>query len=208
MTTLINGGLPYEIDGVEISPDFRNMLRVEAISEDSELSQTEKFALMLDQLFPELPKDYAWAFEKLIWFLNRGNVPDEQENQAKKTKKGYDFTQDASLIFSAFFATYGINLADIKFLHWWEFLAMFEGLPEDTLMKKVMYWRTCDVSKLSKEEKKHVVEMRKHFAIKRPETELKTIEEINQSTHDYYERRIALAKERQNGSDSNIDVGE
>jgi hypothetical protein len=196
MTTLLSGGLPYEIDGVAISPDFRNMLRVEAISEDATLSQTQKFALMLDQLYPEPPEDYAWAFEKLVWFLHRGNVPDEREPQAKKVRKGYDFTQDASLIFSAFFATYGINLAEITFLHWWEFLAMFEGLPEDTLMKKVMYWRTCDVSKLSKEEKKHVLEMRKHFAIKRPETEQKTIEEIHQGTHDYYERRIALAKER------------
>jgi len=105
------------------------------------------------------------------------------------------------MIFSAFFATYGINLASIKFLHWWEFLAMFEGLPEDCLMKKVMYWRTCDTSKLSKEEKKHVLEMRKHFAIKQPGAAQKTIEEINQSTHDYYDRRITLAREKQEKGD-------
>jgi len=198
MTTLINGGLPYEIDGVAISPDFRNMLRVEAISADLELNQTQKFALMLNQLFPELPEDYTWAFEKLIWFLNRGNMPSEDDaSQAKKAKKGYDFTQDASLIFSAFFAVYGIDLASVSFLHWWSFLAMFEGLPEDTLMKKVMYWRTCDTSKLSKEEKKHILEMRKHFAIKQPETKRKSIEQIQQDTHDYYNRRIALAREKQ-----------
>ena len=197
MTTLINGGLPYEIDGVAISPDFRNMLRVEAISADSELNQTQKFALMLNQLYPELPEDYTWAFEKLIWFLNRGNMPSEDDApQAKKAKKGYDFTQDASLIFSAFFAVYGIDLASVSFLHWWSFLAMFEGLPEDTLMKKVMCWRTCDTSKLSKEEKKHILEMRKHFAIKQPETKRKSIEQIQQDTHDYYNRRIALAREK------------
>ena len=197
MITLINGGLPYEIDGVEISPDFRNMLRIEAISADSALNQTQKLALMLNQLFPEVPEDYTWAFEKLIWFLNRGNMPsDDDASQAQKAKKGYDFTQDASLIFSAFFAVYGIDLASIEFLHWWSFLAMFEGLPEDTLMKKVMYWRTCDTSKLSKEEKKHILEMRKHFAITRLGAERKTIAEIEQGTHDYYNRRIALAREK------------
>jgi len=196
MTTLISGGLPYEIDGVAISPDFRNMLRVEAISEDSTLTQSQKFALILNQLFPELPEDYAWALEKLVWFLNRGTAPSADTAQVKKAKKGYDFTQDASLIFSAFFATYGMNLADVKFLHWWEFLAMFEGLPEDTLMKKVMYWRTCDTSKLSKEEKKHVLEMRKHFAIKQPERAQQNMQQINRSTHDYYEHRIALAQEK------------
>lgn len=68
-------------------------------------------------------------------------------------------------------------------------------------MKKVMYWRTCDTSKLSKEEKKHVLEMRKHFAIKQPGAAQKTIEEINQSTHDYYDRRITLAREKQEKGD-------
>ena len=203
MSSLINGGLPYDIGGVEISPDFRNMLRIEAISADAQLNQTQKFSLMLNQLFPKLPEDYTWAFEKLVWFLNRGNVQDDNAPQIKKAKKGYDFTQDASLIFSAFFATYGIDLASVDFLHWWSFLAMFEGLPEDTLMKKVMYWRTCDTSKMSKEEKNHVLEMRKHFAIKQPEMERKTIEEINQGTHDYYERRIALAKVKQQKENTN-----
>ena len=199
MTTLINGGLPYEVDGVQISPDFRNMLRIEAIAEDPALNQPERFALMLSQLFPEIPADVAWAFEKLVWFLNRGDAGNDGAAQAKKSKKAYDFTQDASLIFSAFFASYGIDLAQIEFLHWWSFLAMFEGLPEDTLMKKVMYWRTCDTSKMTKEEKKHALEMRKRFAIKRPAAEQTSIEEINQSTHDYYERRIALAHRKQEG---------
>jgi len=197
MNTLIDGGLPYDIDGVPISPDFRNMLRMEAISDDPNLQDAQKLALMLDQLYPEPPTDYGRAFEGLVWFIHRGDVPRDDQPRGKKQRKGYDFTQDASLIFSAFFAAYGINLASVEFLHWWEFLALFEGLPEEALIKKVMYWRTCDVSKVSKEEKKHVLEMRKHFAIKRVEAEAKTIEEINQGTHDYYDRRIARAREKQ-----------
>ena len=89
MNTLIDGGLPYEIDGVPISPDFRNMLRVEAIA---------------------------------------------------------------------------------------------------------------------KEEKRHVLEMRKHFAIKQSETERKSVEQIEKETHDYYERRIALAKEKQQKETKNNDT--
>ena len=197
MNTLITGGLPQEIDGVPITPDFRNMLRVQAILDDQGLDQTQKFAQMLDRLYPEWPDDPVKAFEGLAWFFNRGQPRDEDQPRAAKQRKAYDFTQDASLIFSAFFATYGMSLANIAFLHWWEFLALFEGLPEDTLIKKVMYWRTCDISKLSKEEKKHVLEMRKHFAISRSETERKSIEEIERETHAYYERRIALARERQ-----------
>ena len=197
MNTLIDGGLPYEIDGVAISPDFRNMLRVEAIADDPKLSQMQKLTLMLDQLYPELPDDLGKAFEGLTWFIHRSKVPDEDQPRDKKQRKAYDFAQDTDLMISAFFATYGISLVNTEFLHWWEFLALFEGLSEDTLMKKVMHWRVCDVSKLSKEEKKHIWEMRKHFAIKRPETEHKSIEQIERETHEYYERRIALARERQ-----------
>ena len=173
------------------------MLRVEAISGDPALGPVEKLTQMLQQLYPEPPRDLEKAFEGLVWFIHRGEVPREDAPRAKKHRKGYDFTQDASLIFSAFFATYGINLASIEHLHWWEFLALFEGLPEDVLIKKVMYWRTCDVSKLSKEEKKHVLDLRAHFAIKRPETERKSMEQIERETHEYYNRRIALAMERE-----------
>ncbi|MCL2567947.1 MAG: bacteriophage Gp15 family protein [Oscillospiraceae bacterium] len=199
MHTLIAGGLPYEIEGTKISPDFRNILRVETISGDPALSPTEKLTQMLEQLYPQPPRDLTKAFEGLVWFIHRGDVPGEDVPRAKKHRKGYDFTQDASLIFSAFFATYGINLASIEHLHWWEFLALFEGLPEDVLIKKVMYWRTCDVSKLSKEEKKHVLDLRAHFAIKRPETERKSMEQIERETHEYYSRRIELARERERG---------
>jgi len=202
MTSFISGGLPYEIDGVPISPDFRNMLRVEAIAGDPGFNDTQKLALMLSQLYPETPEDYGKAFEGLLWFIHRGDVPGEERSRPEKQRKSYDFTEDANLIFSAFFATYGVNLASIEFLHWWEFLALFEGLPEDTLMKKVMYWRGCDVSKLSKEERKHILEMRRHFALKGAEAEPKTIEEIEQGTHDYYDRRIALAREKQRKGDA------
>ena len=198
MNTLIDGGLPYEIAGTPISPDFRNMLRVEAIAEDPKLSQMQKLTLMLDQLYPEMPEDLGKAFEGLVWFLHRGKTPDENQPRAKEQRKAYDFAQDTDLMISAFFGTYGISLASTEFLHWWEFLALFEGLPEDTLMRKVMYWRVCDVSKLSTEERKHVQEMRKHFAIKRPEPERKSIEQIERETREYYERRIALARERAN----------
>jgi len=197
MTTLLNGGLPHEIEGTAINPDFRNMLRVETIANDPALSPAEKLTQMLEQLYPKLPDDLEKAFEGLVWFFHRGNAPCEDNLPAKRQRKGYDFTQDASLIFSAFFATYGINLASVEHLHWWEFLALFEGLPEDVLIKKVMYWRTCDVSKLSKEEKKHVLELRSHFAIRRPETERRSLEQIEQGTHEYYNRRIERARERQ-----------
>jgi len=196
-SSLIDGGLPNELGGSPIHADFRNILQIMEHLEKQSSDQTQTLLQVLQQFYEEVPQDYVKAIEGLIWFIHRGAVPDTDQPRTPSKRKAYDFTQDANLIFSAFFATYGIDLADIAFLHWWKFLALFESLPEDALIRKVMYWRSCDVSRLSKEEKKHVLEMRKHFALKGSEQAPQTIEEVNQSTRDYYERRIARVQERQ-----------
>jgi len=200
MDFLTDGGLPYELDGLKINPDFRNMIRVEELAEDPTLALEQKLPQMLQQLYPRIPKDPAKALERLVWFFQCGDVKTDASPRLKVHRKSYHFRQDASLIYVAFLATYGINLATIELLHWWEFLAMFQGLPEGTLIRQVMYWRTCDVSKLGKEEKRYILEMRKQFAIRRPEREQKSIAQVEQDTHDYYERRIALAQEKLRGA--------
>ena len=54
------------------------------------------------------------------------------------SERTIDFIQDASLIYSAFRQTYGINLFnEYGRLHWYEFIALLEGLPEDTLLYPV-----------------------------------------------------------------------
>ena len=99
--------------------------------------------------------------EGLAWFLSPGGLRHGQRNQQRPgrrnpTAPAFDYEQDANLIYAAFYATYGISLTTVEFLHWWEFLALFEGLPEDTLIKRVMYWRTVNLSQLPKEERKQV----------------------------------------------------
>ena len=196
MNILLLDGLPEEYEGIPISADFRNMIQVDLILHDPDTSEVEKTIAALYQLYPEIPKDIRKAVEGLVWFYTRGNAPgDGKDKGAKKSaKKAFDFEQDANLIYAAFYATYGISLTTVDFLHWWEFMALFEGLPETTLMQRVMYWRTADVAGLTKHEKNHVLKMRKLFALKEVEKPVMDIEALNQQTKDRVARRFAEAQ--------------
>jgi len=196
MNILLLDGLPEDYEGIPLSADFRNMIQVDLILHDPDTSDVEKTAAALYQLYPEIPSDIHKAVEGLVWFYTRGSAPSEGKDKgAKKSpRKAFDFEQDANLIYAAFYATYRISLTTVDFLHWWEFMALFEGLPETTLMQRVLYWRTADVAGLPKHEKKHVLKMRKIFALKEPEKQPMTVEELTQQTKDRVARRFAEAQ--------------
>ena len=196
MSILLLDGLPEDYEGIPISADFRNMINVDRILHDPTISEAEKITAALYQLYPEIPKDIHKAVSGLVWFYARGEASgDGKDKGAKKApRKAFDFEQDANLIYAAFYATYGISLTAVEFLHWWEFMALFEGLPETTLMQRVIYWRTADVAGLPKHEKNHVLKMRKTFALKELEKPPMSIDDLNKQTKDRVARRFAEAE--------------
>lgn len=196
MNILLCDGLPEDYKGIPISPDFRNMLHVDLILRDPDASEVEKTIAALYQLYPEIPQDTGMAVDGLMWFYSRGKFGEKQDGKAPKKaeKKAFDFEQDASLIYAAFYATYNISLTTVDFLHWWEFMALFEGLPETTLIQRVMYWRTADLTGMSKSERKHVSKMRQLFALEEPAKEALSVEELNQQTKDRVARRFREAQ--------------
>lgn len=190
MSILQLEGLPEEYKGYEISSDFRNMINVEIILNDTTMDQTKRLGLALTNLYPEVPEDLNVAIDGLLWFYNRGKLESsESKSDRRPTKKGYDFEQDADYIYSSFCTAYQIRLTELSYMHWWEFLALFQGLPDDTMMKKIIYWRTCEIGKLSKYEKEYVRKMREIFSLNRPEMEKIPMEELNKKTQEYYNAR-------------------
>lgn len=196
MNILLLDGLPEEYEGIPLSADFRNMIQVDLILHEADSTPTEKTVAALYQLYPEIPADIPKAVEGLAWFYTRGKAGGEGKDppNAKAPKNAFSFEQDANLIYAAFYATYNISLTTVEFLHWWEFMALFEGLPENTLIQRVMYWRTADLTGLPKQERKHILKMRKLFALKEPGKQPMTVEELEQQTKDRVARRFAEAR--------------
>ena len=151
-----------EIGGKEyqIFSDFRTSILFETMMR-SELSDKEKLTQMLHIYYPVVPKETGEAIKKIMWFYSCGK--EQQENKKNRTKQefqrhkvSYSFEQDAPYIYAACRKEYGINLQTIPStdLHWWEFNALFDALPEECRIKKIMYWRTCDTAGMSKKEVK------------------------------------------------------
>ena len=198
MNLLLQGGLPEEYEGVPISADFRNMIQVDLILREEGVPDAEKTMAALSQLYPEIPSDLELAIRGLLWFFSRGGQDAEADGKAREggptPPRAFDYDQDANLIYAAFYATYGISLTTVEFLHWWEFLALFEGLPEDTLIKRVMYWRTVNLSELPKEARKHVRKMRSLFALQAEPREVLTAEEMAEQAKEDLARRYEQAR--------------
>lgn len=80
-----------------------------------------------------------------------------------------DFEIDADLIYSAFWQQYRIDLLTAE-LHWYQFLALLQGINDDTLLGKVMGYRAY--KKDGNNSKRDIrEELRRAWEIKPPVTE-------------------------------------
>ena len=127
---------------------FDRVLDMQDIQQDDGLLIDDKIDLMLQALNIECEEDIrAELLEYVLYNVITPEDDSEQDydllgNPMKKiveeSERTIDFIQDASLIYSAFRQTYGINLFnEYGRLHWYEFTALLEGLPEDTLLYQV-----------------------------------------------------------------------
>lgn len=78
-------------------------------------------------------------------------------------------------------------------------MALFEGLPETTLIKRVIYWRTADLTGLPKEKRKHIQKMRKSFALKQTDAAPLSVEEVNRQTMERVAKRFEAAEKALKG---------
>ena len=71
----------------------------------------------------------------------------------------FDFDIDADLIYSAFIQQYGIDLIDTD-IHWYKFLALMQGISDETKFGKVIGYRSYEKSdKKYDDQMKHLKRM-------------------------------------------------
>ena len=169
----------------EIDPDFRTIMEVEKIIFDPDITEEQElFAREMMQysdmsyddacmnaryydaldLFYKgnIPEDLDVAMEKLLWFYSCGR----EEKRGKRLKKPVvSFEFDFDYINAGFIQDYKIDLFDIEFLHWWNFMSLFSALQDDCKICEIMGWRGADMKKLDKEQRKRVREMQKIYAL-------------------------------------------
>lgn len=162
MINLLYESLPETIavDGEDylVNTDYKYWIELSDALNDTEVDN-EYLANVLKGLFlDKIPQFSGEVFLAIMDFFN-GNVKNTKNSEngetEKKKKKVYDFKIDAEYFISAFLNQYNINLFEDD-LHWWKFLALFNGLEKCELTERI-YYRSVDLSTIkSKEERKRI----------------------------------------------------
>ncbi len=187
------GGLTYAVDA-----DFRTMIEVEHLLMGRDtLPEQEAFAKEIMGYNPELsfedacknakcqealrlfykdniPEDLEGAVDRMIWFYGCGKE-DKDTGGKKSSKTVYSYKHDFDYIAAGFLQDYKLDILDIGFLHWWKFTSLFSALKDDCKIREIMAYRGTDLKNLDKEQRKHVREMQKLYAL--PECEMSKEEE-------------------------------
>lgn len=166
--------LPKEHEGIKIDTNFRNFILFELLMQDNEIGIDEKVRITLDLFFDNEVEDIEKAINCILWFYKCGKEEKKTTSNTtnKKNKQIYSFEYDDEYIYSAFLQQYNINLNSIKYLHWWEFKALFQCLGEDCLFVQIMSYRAIDLSKIKdKSEKDRYRKLQKTYALPDMRTE-------------------------------------
>ena len=172
MTDLLTDALPTVWHGRRIDPDFRHMVRLSAAYSQGEVeADPEAFARQLCQQFYtgiHIPRVFVELWQGVIDFYLAGEQAAEpaaaKPASRPDTGPAFDYRCDAPYIVAAFQQAYGIDLTTEK-MHWFRFRALFAALPEDTLMAKIMGWRSADLADYEGSMREHYAALKERFAL-------------------------------------------
>lgn len=137
----------------ELNTNFKDCLKIIVAFEDPELTQIEKQVIMLSILYKEMPSDIEKAHKAAIEFLNCGDEFESGIDTNDGIGRLYSFEKDSKYIFSAILQTYGIDLEQKEYLHWWKFVNLFFDLNENCFFNRLVYLRRQKkLGKLTKDE--------------------------------------------------------
>lgn len=155
----------------DFNTNFRNSILFELVMQESDLSNEAKIYQSLKIYYPNLKQitDINKAIDNILWFYKCGKEDKKvtsQKESRESNKRIYSYEFDNELIYSAFKDQYGVDLQDIKYLHWWKFKAMFDALKDDNKIVEIMGYRAMNINKIKdKEMRKHYRKMQKFYAL-------------------------------------------
>ena len=167
--TLNVGGVDYPINS-----DFRTILhynqQLKTVDDENVGEIVRCMQIVFCKTFPD---DLIAAIRALNWFIQCGRKEKKRRPSKKllgiNSNEPFDFEIDGEMIYSAFRRNdiYGIDLHEIPYLHWWEFIAMLDDLPDNVKLSRVMEYRTIDTTNknLSKEARDVYTALQRYYKI-------------------------------------------
>ena len=150
----------------KIATDFRDWIAFFDMMSDNEIDQKQKMLTALSWFPEKIPDNLTEAFNALTDFASCSGIKKSLENQNKNSSNSsvptLSWLYDSAYVLGAFRQVYNIDLIRVKYMHWWEFSALFEALPEDVPIKKRIAYRQIRLSDIKdKERRKQIVKIKK-----------------------------------------------
>lgn len=189
---ILMDNLPYTItvagEELPINTDYRTGILFEQALNDPVMPDDEKLTTVLElyygnAVFPLLSDmdTVQEALDGIMWFYRCGEEGTEEngkESDASDKDPPFSYEHDAAYIYAAFKEAYRIDLTKNR-LHWWQFRALFLGLPETVLFCKIMGYRTMEIpAKMPKAQKKFYQQMKRIYKLPKPAERVKLEKEL------------------------------
>ena len=155
---------------VRIRTDFRDYIRLLDMLKDKDVKPMDKLLILREYFLDDIAIT-QFSIDALCDFMSA----DFSDGEASQTGTGrrknlFSFSIDYPYILSAFLRDYGIDLIDIKYLHWWKFRMLFDGLSEDNEIKKRIMYRGMNLNEIKDpEERKRIRKIQKVIELKQEE---------------------------------------
>lgn len=165
-TSITVGGEIFKIDA-----NFRTFVLFESLIFDSKLPERYKPKMIMELFFVDKsPQDFNATLPAILDFYSAGKkqkpIPDNKRKPRKIAPRLYDFEYDADYIYAAFLSEYRIDLNEIEFLHWWKFKALFNALPENVQISKIIGYRAADTSQIKDQrERSRIARLKNMYAL-------------------------------------------
>lgn len=150
-----------------VHTSFKNWIKISLLLEDGGLKDAAMTAQILKLCYREsLPENIGSAILGILAFLN-GDADFFASLDKKGVQRLYSFRDDADAIFASFYQKYKIDLQKSN-MHWYKFLALFEGLTDDNPFATRVKIRATDETKIKDADKRRKLkELKIRYAIKR-----------------------------------------
>lgn len=154
-----------------VRTDFRVWLKFADMLQNQGSVQNPAFILQSVLVRPA--PAFTEAFIDAVYRFYRAedlNYQDEAEDGCAEHQQRksllFDWKFDARFVLGDFRHYYQTDLINLDFLHWFEFCALFDALPEDARCMKRIAYRSADLNQIKdKNEKKRIRRLKQAVAI-------------------------------------------
>lgn len=146
-----------------INPAFDTVLEVQRLFAEEELTDHDKVEQALKMFVINDRRMRGMGINTKVELLNeiyRQCINTRKHPPSRKKIRVLDFEYDGEYIYSSFMLDYGIDLIDEQGrLPWKKFIALFQGLSENTKIREVMRIRSMDIPKPTGKNGKQIQEI-------------------------------------------------